>query len=365
MIATFEPYVRLTGKEAIGDIDSFFLSHFLACDGNITFDISSLSRKDKDLRRYFRRLPRYLKGVIVVDAGRTLGEPNDGFDRPCEIERILAGDKETFSFYSKRSGYQLSSTSPVDIYALSVAKDAQLRDWAGRHQLKETFGDEEYIEKLLNVLTYCDQKSILKLFKSQKYQPHLGHIRVLQNLHLVESLGLNIKDVTGKAVMEYGPGLGGFYPLAIASEAAVVDVVDKNPAVRLMAMLRGASCVKEMLIGDNAAFPVEREYDFVIGVGLLNIFKFDSADTYERFVEFVTGQIRPGGIGGVWVTYDQDRNLKNKALSGAEINASLRVRDAVFRRYGWRKREIDSLDSRRIGLDYNYTDQFAVFTKNL
>lgn len=104
----------------------------------------------------------------------------------------------------------------------------------------------------------------------------------------------------------------------------------------------------------------KKSYDFVIGVGILNIFDFSNIEEYEALVKNIDNQINSNGLGGLWVTYDQS---EKRELEGENIEKYLNIRDDIFASLGWNKRNDELTNHHLIGLDYNFNQNFGVFTK--
>lgn len=197
---------------------------------------------------------------------------------------------------------------------------------------------------------------------SQNYQKHLGHIRVLQNINLFKYCGFDYRKLNNADVLEYGPGLGKFYPYAISLNAKKITVVDKNHAVRLMALLRGANLTIDSRIGIDKKIKIFS--DFVIGVGILNVFDFDNLKTYENTVRTIDSNIKHDGIGGLWSIYDQV-GYKRSKYSSSEILKRTKFRDMVFKSLGWKKQNLKDKNLKYIGLDYNFNDNFGLYVKKI
>lgn len=115
------------------------------------------------------------------------------------------------------------------------------RKWSDEYYVRNVLQDEHLAQRVLEKLCPKPSNELRNIVERQNYQGHLGHTRVLQNINLFRTLGFRADALIGKSFLEFGPGLGGLYPYALATNASNVSIIDKNHATRLVALLRGAT----------------------------------------------------------------------------------------------------------------------------
>lgn len=107
---------------------------------------------------------------------------------------------------------------------------------------------------------------------------------------------------------------------------------------------------------------VPASYDFLCGIGLLNIFSFQDVDGYSKAVAYISSLIKKGGT-GVWVTYDQPHsNMRQTSVNEVE---PYRWSSTTFIRNGWKDvTNVATADLKTVGLDYRHGAHVRVFMYN-
>lgn len=192
----------------------------------------------KSWKSYMRRAARHLDGVRFRDRK---GQLYPKKETKLTEEAIRVKNRAALALKKYLEDQERHAIGDLDTPSLFIAQarygrgnqDKQTSE-TSKYALKAFDGDIELIKRVQATLVPIEKPaSFMNLWARQSYQKHLGHIRVLQNLHLLRALGIRPSDLVNKKAVEFGPGVGGLYPVLLAN-GCETSVVDKNAAVLIL-----------------------------------------------------------------------------------------------------------------------------------
>jgi hypothetical protein len=219
---------------------------------------------------------------------------------------------------------------------------------------------DEKVVSWEEALAACEyNESALDIISESEYTTHnrVGIHRHLRAANIINDFLVSDTNLSGKRILELGPGHYSFAMIAKALGSEVVCVEKYTPHVRLGKALGFE--VLEQDFEDLTSSTFSDKFDGLWIKGCFNACRFSSDEEVFGFVDTLTSLLNPQAWG--WCI---PRNKSSgKEADDAETQRGVDVQRKAFEAAGWDVEEIAESDRKRYGLTFSGCDYY--FTRNL